>query len=115
MLVTSIIPTMVFPEQVENNKEPLKWTETPVLWRQAHGTYFFSSIWIPWYQPIPLFGAPHPTSTTSAWSLPAFMEIVLPYDLATVLVTALRLLTKAKEDARPARLERIIVDAEKMV
>jgi hypothetical protein len=29
-------------------------------------TYFFSSIWIAWYHPIPLLGAPHPTRITSA-------------------------------------------------
>jgi hypothetical protein len=34
-------------------------------------TYFLSIICTAWYHPIPRLGAPHPTSTTSAWPLAA--------------------------------------------
>ena len=34
--------------------------------RSGHDTYFFSSIWMAWYHPMPRLGAPQPTRTTSA-------------------------------------------------
>ena len=34
--------------------------------RSGHNTYFFSSIWMAWYHPMPRLGAPQPTRTTSA-------------------------------------------------
>ena len=58
-------------------------------------TYFSSSIWIAWYQPIPRLGAPQPTRITSACpSLASLIEFPPKYRVA-VLETTFRLTNPA--------------------
>ena len=65
-------------------------------------TYFCSTIWRPWYHPIPRLGAPHPTSTTSACPFSALATTPV-LEKALMLLVADRAGRETKADERPAR------------
>ena len=50
------------------------------LKNESRPTYFSSSIWMAWYQPIPRLGAPQPTRMTSAWPSLAELSALPPKD-----------------------------------
>lgn len=73
-------------------------------------TYFSSSIWIAWYHPIPLLGAPQPTRMTSA--CPSFANmtgdppndrVITAFAVAAVLPLRLLLTTNAAAVRQVAR------------
>lgn len=54
------------------------------LKNESRPTYFSSSIWMAWYQPIPRLGAPQPTRMTSAWPSLAELSAFPPKDRFTI-------------------------------